>query len=142
MGGGLVSLDTIQRWERLIVDGERDVVLREFFRDIAGYTEEEIDELRRSPVWELRRRIVPTVPRELRAELAHRFDPGELAAITAPTLLLVGTESPAWAVRSVAAHAEAIPGSTRRSLDGQGHAANMTAPDLLAGELERFLLAG
>jgi hypothetical protein len=41
-------------------------------------------------------------------------------------------------VRSVAAHGEAIPGSETRSLAGQGHSANMTAPDLLAAELERF----
>jgi pimeloyl-ACP methyl ester carboxylesterase len=46
--------------------------------------------------------------------------------------------SPEWAVRSVEAHAEAIAGAELRTLDGQGHSANMTAPDLLAGELERF----
>jgi hypothetical protein len=31
-----------------------------------------------------------------------------------------------------------MPASRTRSLDGQGHSANMTAPDLLAAELERF----
>ena len=55
-----------------------------------------------------------------------------------PVLLLLGTESPDWAVRSVHAHAEAIPGAEVRSLDGQGHSANMIAPGLLAAELERF----
>jgi pimeloyl-ACP methyl ester carboxylesterase len=136
MGGGLVPPATIDRWERLIESGDRDTMIREFFRDIAGYGEEEIDELVGSPVWEARRRIVPTVPRELRAELAHRFEPDALA--TGQVLLLAGTESPAWAVRSVEAHARAIPGSETRSLDGQGHSANMTAPALLASELERF----
>ena len=139
MGGGLATGATIERWERMIEAGERDAVVREFYRDIAGYDEDAIDELARGPVWEARRQIVHTVPRELRAELAHRFDPDALAALTMPVLLLRGTESPDWAVRSVRAYADAILGSELCMLEGQGHAANMNAPELLAGELERFL---
>ena len=104
MGGGLATPETIDRWERLIAEGDRDSVIREFYRDIAGYDDAAIDELARSPV-----------------------------------LLLVGTESPAWARRSVDAHAEALPTAEKHALKGQGHAANMTAPGLLAAELERFL---
>ena len=139
MGGGLTTGPTIERWERLIVAGERDTVLREFFREIAGYDEQAIAEAEGSPVWEARRQIVPTLPRELRAELVHRFDADAVGALGMPVLLLVGTESPSWAVRSVDAHAEALAGAEVRSLGGQGHSANMTAPDLLAGELERVV---
>ena len=138
MDGALSTAETIDRWELLIAEGDRDSVLREFFRDIAGYHDEAIEELTRSPIWEARRRVVPTLPRELRAALEHRFDAADMARLTMPVLLLVGTESPAWAVCSVAAHGAAIPGSETRSLAGQGHSANMTAPDLLAAELERF----
>jgi pimeloyl-ACP methyl ester carboxylesterase len=139
MGGVLGTPDKIDRWERLIAAGDRDTVIREFYRDIAGYDEAAIEELARSPIWEARRAIVPTVPRELRAEFEHRFDRASLAGLAIPTLLLVGTESPDWAVRSVDAYAEAIPDAETRALEGQGHSANMTAPDLLAAELERFL---
>jgi pimeloyl-ACP methyl ester carboxylesterase len=139
MGGVLSTREKIERWERMIEEDDRDAVVREFYRDIAGYGEDAIDELARGPVWEARTRIVPTVPRELRAELAHRFDPDALAVVTAPILLLLGTESPDWAVRSVRAYADAIPGAELCTLDGQGHGANMTAPALLAAELERFL---
>ena len=138
MGGELATAGTIERWERLVAEGERDTVVREFYRDIAGYDEEAIEELARSPVWEARRQIVPTLPRELRAELAHRFDRARMAELSAQVLLLVGTESPGWAVRSVAAHGRAISGAETRRLAGQGHNANMTAPALLAAELERF----
>jgi pimeloyl-ACP methyl ester carboxylesterase len=138
MGGGLVTRDTIDRWERLIAEGDRDAVVREFLIEIAGYDEAAIDELARSPIWELRRDVVPTVPRELRAEVAHRFDADELAKSRTPTLLLLGTESPAWAVRSVRAHSDAIPCAETRPLEGQGHGANVAAPELLAAELERF----
>ena len=140
VGRGLTNAETIERWERLIEADERDTVLREFFLEIAGYDEAAIDEQARSPVWELRRGIVPTLPRELRAALAHRFEPEALGTLDLPVLMLVGTESPDWAVRSVAAHAEAIPGAETRTIEGQGHSANVTAPDLLAAELERFFL--
>lgn len=139
MGGVLSTEDRIERWEDLIAADDRDTVLREFFREIAGYDEAAIAEAEGSPMWEARRRIVPTVPRELRAELAHRFDRAAVAEIAAPTLMLVGSESPDWAVRSVDAYLEAIPHAERVVLDGQGHSANMTAPGLLAAELERFL---
>lgn len=139
MGGVLSTKDRIERWEDLIAADDRDTVLREFFREIAGYDEAAIAEAEGSPMWEARRRIVPTVPRELRAELAHRFDRAAVAEIAAPTLMLVGSESPDWAVRSVDAYLEAIPHAERVVLDGQGHSANMTAPGLLAAELERFL---
>jgi pimeloyl-ACP methyl ester carboxylesterase len=138
MGGGLTTGETIERWERMIEAGDRDAVVREFYREIAGYGEDAIEELARGPVWEARTRIVPTVPRELRAEIAHRFDPDALAALTMPILLLLGTESPDWAVRSVRAYAGAIPGAELSTLEGQGHSANMTAPALLAGALEHF----
>jgi pimeloyl-ACP methyl ester carboxylesterase len=139
MGGVLATRETVERWEGLIADGDRDTVVREFFRSIAGYDEAAIEEMSRLPVWEARRQVVPTVPRELRAELEHRFDRERMADLSTPTLLLVGTESPNWAVQSVRAYADAIPGSETSALEAQGHSANMTAPDMLASELERFL---
>jgi pimeloyl-ACP methyl ester carboxylesterase len=139
MGGAVATSEKIDRWERLIDVGDRDTVVRELFRDVLGYDEAAIDELVGSPVWDARRSIVPTVPRELRAELAHRFDRAALAELAIPTLLIVGTESPVWAVRSVEAYAGAIPGAETLVLEGEGHSATMTAPGLLAAELGRFL---
>jgi pimeloyl-ACP methyl ester carboxylesterase len=139
MGGGLATPDTIERWERLIAEGERDAVVREFLIEIAAYDEAVIYELERSPIWGLRRQVVATLPRELRAELEHRFDAEAMAELRTPTLLLLGTESPDWATRSVRAHSQAIQGAETRMLEGEGHGANVTAPELLASELERFL---
>jgi pimeloyl-ACP methyl ester carboxylesterase len=142
MGGGLATADQIERWEGLLREGERDTVTREFLREIAGNDEEAIELQASTPLWEARRQIVGTLPRELRAELAHRFDPTLFADVSAPTLLLVGSESPEWAKRSVAAHAEAIPNAEKRVLEGQGHGANLTAPEVLAAELSRFFATG
>jgi pimeloyl-ACP methyl ester carboxylesterase len=57
-------------------------------------------------------------------------------------LLLVGSSSPEWARRSTDAFAAAIPGAEVRRLEGHGHGAAVSGPELLAAELERFLLAG
>jgi pimeloyl-ACP methyl ester carboxylesterase len=141
MGGVVATSEAIDRWDQLIEAGARDTVVRELNREVAGYTDAQIDQMVGSAVWEARKRIVHTVPRELRAELAHRFDGAALAELGMPTLLLVGTESPEWAVRSVDAYIDAIPDSERRILDGHGHGANVTAPGLLAAELGRFMLA-
>lgn len=139
MGGVLADSETIDRWEVLIRDGERERMMREFFREVAGYDDAAIDELARSPLWEARKRVTPTLPRELRAELAHRLDSEALAAIAIPTVLLVGSESPDWAVRSTGAYEEALPHAERSVLEGQGHSANVAAPELLARELTAFL---
>jgi pimeloyl-ACP methyl ester carboxylesterase len=140
MGGVLVDSATIDRWERLIADGDRDRMVREFLRDIGGYGDEEIDMLAATPLWEARKRVAPTVPRELRAELEYRHDAEALGRIAAPALLLVGSESPDWAVRSTDAYEQALPGAQRVVLEGHGHGANVTAPELVATELERFLV--
>lgn len=139
MGGVLVDPETVDRWERLIEDGDRDAVVREFLRQVGGYNEAAIDEMARTQLWDARKRVTPTLPRELRAELAHKLDRDALAGVTAPTLLLVGTESPDWATRSTEAYAETLPNAEKRPLEGQGHGANVSAPEVLAGELTRFL---
>jgi pimeloyl-ACP methyl ester carboxylesterase len=139
MGGVLAADGTVDRWEGLIRNGDRDLMVREFFRDVAGYSEDEIDVLARSPVWERRKAVSPTVPRELRAELAFRLDPAALGTLAAPTLMLLGSESPDWARRSTDAYRAAIPGAEVRILEGHGHGATTSAPELVAAEIERFL---
>jgi pimeloyl-ACP methyl ester carboxylesterase len=139
MGGVLADDGTIDRWERLISDGDRDAVVREFLGQVGGYDEAAIDEMAGTQLWEARKRVTHTLPRELRAELAHELDREALAVVTVPTLLLVGTESPDWAVRSTEAYADVLPNAERRPLAGQGHGANVSAPEVLAGELTRFL---
>jgi pimeloyl-ACP methyl ester carboxylesterase len=139
MGGVLAAPATIDRWEGLIEDGDRDLAVREFLREVGGYTDPEIHQLAGSPIWEARKRVTPTLPRELRAELEHRLDAEALARVTVPVLMLVGSESPDWAVRSTRAYAAALPDAETVVLEGHGHGANLTGPELVAAELARFL---
>ena len=139
MGGVLAGDELIARWERLIREGERDLMVREYFREVAGYAEDEIAELTLLRVWERRREISPTVPRELRAELAFRLDRAALGQLTTPTLMLLGRESPDWARRSTDAYSEALPHAEVRILEGHGHNATTSGPELLGAELASFL---
>ena len=115
-------------------------MVSEFLGEIGGYSDQEIEAFRDTPAWELRKQVAHTVPRELRAELRYELDRDSLGRLGTRTLLLVGTESPAWATRSTDAYAEAIPGVTVRTLEGHGHGAALSAPELLAEEIAGFLL--
>ena len=53
--------------------------------------------------------------------------------------MLLGSESPDWARRSTMAYSEAIPHAEVHILEGHGHGANTSGPELLAAEIARFL---
>jgi pimeloyl-ACP methyl ester carboxylesterase len=90
-------------------------------------------------VWRARLEVSPTVPRELRAEWAFSADELRLGELEVPTLLLIGSESPDWARRSTDAFGVAIPNVSERTLEGHGHGAAASAPELLASELRGYL---
>ena len=69
------------RWESLIEAGERELVLREFLGEVGGYREPEIEAMESTPAWELRKQVLHTVPRELRAELGHVLDEQALGGV-------------------------------------------------------------
>jgi pimeloyl-ACP methyl ester carboxylesterase len=139
MGGVLADEAWIERFEADLAAGERGAAVRRFLRDVGGYTDAEIDAMEETPVWERRLAVAPTVPRELRAELAlSRGDLG-LTGLALSCLLLVGSESPGWARASTAAFAADLPEAEVRTLEGHGHGAAVSGPELLADELGRFL---
>ena len=138
MGGVLADEAWTARFEQLVQSGDRGSAMREFMSDIGGYTDAEIEAMQGTPAWQARLAAAPTVPRELRAERAFGIDALRLGELAAPTLVLVGSESPDWAQRSTAAFAAAIAGAERHTLQGHGHGAAVSAPELLAAELVGF----
>lgn len=138
MGGVLAGEAWIARFEQRVQSGDRDAATREFMSDIGGYTDAEIEAMRGTPAWEARLDTAPTVPRELRAEHAFAIDVLRLGDLATPTLVLVGSESPDWAKRSTEAFAAAIPGAELHMLEGHGHGAAVSGPELLASELAGF----
>jgi pimeloyl-ACP methyl ester carboxylesterase len=137
MGGVLADEAWTKRFEDRVAAGEAPVAVRAFLHDVGGYTQQQIDAMEGTPVWDARLGAAPTVPRELRAERAFSIDSLDLSGLRATSLLLVGSESPDWAQRSTEAFASALRDGRVRTLEGHGHGAATSAPELLAAQLER-----
>jgi pimeloyl-ACP methyl ester carboxylesterase len=84
---------------------------------------------------------VHAVPTGLRAFGRFHFDPDRLRRLDVPTLLLVGSDTTTYHKETVATVGQALPDARVVVLAGQRHNANITAPDLLATEILRFLTA-
>ena len=138
MGGVLADEAWTARFERLVEEGDRDSAMSEFMRDVGGYTDAEIEAMRGTAAWQARLDASPTVPRELRAERDFATEDLRLGELSAATLVLVGSESPDWARRSTEAFADAIPRAELHTLEGHGHGAAVSGPELLAAELSAF----
>jgi pimeloyl-ACP methyl ester carboxylesterase len=140
MGGVLADVAWSERFEAHLAAGDPDAAVRLFLHDVGGYSHVEIDVMEGTPAWQERLAVAPTVPRELHAERALATGALGLERLDLACLLLVGSESPAWARRSTEAFAAAIPGAEVRTLEGHGHGAAVSGPALLADEIGRFLL--
>jgi pimeloyl-ACP methyl ester carboxylesterase len=104
-----------------------------------GLSPDEVDQMRDLPIWSERVAAAHTVTRELRAEEAYGVDPERFRDLSVPVLLLVGEKSPGWAHDGTDRIRAALPNSQVAILSGQGHAATVTAPHLVADEITRFL---
>ena len=140
MGGVLADDAWIDRYEARVAAGERAEAVRAFMLDVGGYRQEEIDAMVGTPAWEARLAVAPTAVRELRAERELALDSIGLPSLASVRcVLLLGSESPEWARRSTDAFAAAIRGARVHVLEGHGHGANLSGPELVAKELEGLL---
>lgn len=134
------SPEAIVRLEALLDTGDREAVVLALFREIVEMPPDEIEYLRASPNFPAMVVAAHTVSRELRAEERYRFDPARFERLTVPTLLLLGGDSPPSLKKPTETLHAAIPNSRIVVLPGQQHIAHYTAPDLIAREIELFLL--
>lgn len=139
VGPELYSEETVSEMEALLETGEDEATLVVFMRDLLGLPEEQLKELRSSPSWQGRVDAAHTLPREERAPFDYEWDPSRFAEMNTPTLLLLGGESPKWAKDSTEVVHEALPNSRIAVLEGQGHVAMNTAPELFVNEVLAFL---
>jgi pimeloyl-ACP methyl ester carboxylesterase len=130
-----------ERMERMLAEGDREGVIVTAYRELLGMTEEQIEAVRAQPSWSARVAAAHTVPRELRAFARMRFDPRQGARINVPTLLLVGSETPE-AQTGIETVAAALPDARVAVLEGQGHVADLLAPEVVADVVLGFLHEG
>ena len=130
--------EVIERLEALLEAGDRDGVVATTMREVAGLPPETVEYMRSQPVWRARADAAHTIPRELRAVKAYRFDPERFDDLEVPTLVLSGGESPAALRKAAKAVDEALPDSSSVAMPGQGRAAMDTGTDLFTSEVLRF----
>lgn len=126
----------IERLEALLADGKPEAVVETMLRAVVELSDAEVAAYRADPSWPDRVAAAHTLPRELRASREAVFDPDRAATITVPTLLLAGSEGPDWNAEAVAA---ALPDARVEILDGQGHTADVVAPERVAEVVLAFL---
>ena len=100
-----------------------------FFREVVRVPEAQVEVMRASPTWATRIAAAHTLAREIRVEADYRLDLVKLRAVRAPTLLLLGSESPWYFGEATRELNHAIPNSTVHVLEGQQHIAMDTAPE-------------
>jgi pimeloyl-ACP methyl ester carboxylesterase len=132
---------SIEAVEEAVTAGDMDAAVVAVFVGILEMTEEEIDAMRASttPNWETRIASAGTLPRECRVEETWVYEPGQFHTITAPTLLLAGSESPADLSKATNLAADAIPDSQIRVLEGHAHMAHKTDPALVTAIVRDFI---
>jgi pimeloyl-ACP methyl ester carboxylesterase len=139
-GAGLYSAEATERLEALERAGDVEGMLVTLLRDIVEMSPAEIELLRsQRDAWAVRLRNAPTIPRELRAEQGYTFVPERFGDMRAPTLLLVGGDSPLRESENANGVAAALSDARVVLLPGQQHAATYTAPELFVREVVRFL---
>jgi pimeloyl-ACP methyl ester carboxylesterase len=129
----------IERLQALLDTGDRAGVVTTFFAEVVRMPGSELAMLQSLPNWPARVAAAHTIPREMRAGNAYRFDPARFTAVTAPTLLLLGGASPPFFKAAIDAVHEALPASEVTILPGQQHVAINTATELFLREVLAFL---
>lgn len=138
-GRELYSEEALDEMKRLLDDGENERVLVTFLRDIAQSTPEEIDAQRSAPNWPGLVDAAYVWPRSVEALGEYEFDAARFANLTAPTLLLTGSESPPFLKAATELVSDALPNDRVVTIDGQGHEAMLTAPDRFVDEVLAFV---
>jgi pimeloyl-ACP methyl ester carboxylesterase len=129
----------IEDIEDALAAGDREAAIVAVLVGILEMTEDEIDDMRSSPLWPGRLAAAHTVPRECRVEDGWVYRPGRFDGITAPTLLLAGSESVPPLAEATNAAAAAIPAARIQVLDGHGHLAHKSDPAMVAAIVRRFM---
>ncbi len=98
--------------------------------------------MKAGPAWRgMVKHLAHTVPYDSLVQRAYAADPGELARIRIPTLLLLGAASPSRMRSATEIIAQRLPAARISELAGQDHVAMLSAPAAFAAAVNEFLNA-
>jgi pimeloyl-ACP methyl ester carboxylesterase len=127
--------DFTQRLAELAESGQRDEAVELFLTKGVDLPPSAVAQMRGMPMWPGLAAAAHTLAYNTAIMGDFSVPADRAATIEAPTLVLDGGNSPAWARNSVRAVADAIPGARRLTMEGQDHGA---APEALAPVLRDF----
>jgi pimeloyl-ACP methyl ester carboxylesterase len=134
-----LSPDFAAQLDALVKDGRRGDAVELFMVQAAEAPVEAMAAMRLQPSWPEAETAAHTLAYEAAVMGPGNALPAQrLAAITQPTLVLTGGNSPAWMTNAGKAVAETIHGAVHRVLEGQTH---NVSPEALAPELLEFFTA-
>jgi alpha-beta hydrolase superfamily lysophospholipase len=124
----------VARLTELLDAGRRGDAMALFMTSI-GLPEAMIAGMRQAPMWPGMEALAPTLVYDAAIMGDSMVPTGLVASVKAPTLVLDGSDTGAWAARSARALTAALPDLRHRTLDGQNHD---VAWDVLAPVLREF----
>jgi pimeloyl-ACP methyl ester carboxylesterase len=133
--------EVLKRMQSLLLAGDRDEVIRIAIRETLELPEEDIAAMGQGPGWEHLRAVAHTVPYDWELWGQH-LNAERVSAVRTRTLLLMGSESPPWLQAGTNAVLAALPCASLEVLKGQEHHATMTAPEMFAQAVIRFVENG
>ncbi len=119
----------------LLDSGRHGDAMALFMRSI-GLPETMITGMRNAPIWPDMEALAPTLAYDAAVMGDSLVPTGVVASITAPTLVLDGGDTGAWAASAAQALSAALPNPARRTLHGQSQ---NVAWDVLAPQLKDSL---
>jgi pimeloyl-ACP methyl ester carboxylesterase len=129
----------LARLEQLAEVGAWDEFSFTFFRDMLRVPVSELAALRKTRLWPPIIADARASLGDIRAIMAHRFEPAHYRHLAVPTLLQTGSDSPRE-LYVTDALAAALPDAHIQVLHGQAHEGMTTAPDLYASAVTEFFL--
>jgi pimeloyl-ACP methyl ester carboxylesterase len=134
-----VPADYLARLTELIAAGRRGDAVELFMTEPVGLPAEFVGPMRAMPMWAGFEAVAHTLAYDATAmgdtQSGSRASIQRWAAVTVPTLVLDGGDSPEYQGNAVQALADTLPQAQRRTLEGQTHE---VAPAVLAPALEAF----
>src|SRR3546814_8766247 len=142
LGGGPGVVAVKAKFDAFIAEGRKDEALILIYGHFVGLPEDVVRASigsRGPDVYAL----LPGASADLEALTTLDTNPADWAGIKLETLFLVGEKSAAHPLRdSSAALAKVIANSRTVTLPGQGHSAQVSAPDLVAAAISPYFRAG
>lgn len=132
----------VEQLKKMVAAGRRGDAAEAFMTTGANVPAEEVAEMRRAPYWPGVEAVAHTLIYDatiMGSTMSGKILPAaRWAAVTVPTLVMDGGQSPAWARNAVQALVNILPNAQRRTLPGQVH---NVGPEALAPALEAFFAA-